>query len=312
MNITHLVFDSQQKLGISQFATETTDTLQYICGETAVKEGLLEVLEVDRAGDVNRLTVINHAEIPVFLMDGDLLVGAKQNRVVNTSVFLAPKAKIIIPVSCVERGRWHFVSSGFTFYPSVAPMSLRCEKSRQVSEHLRMYGLPDSDQGEIWDLVERYHSALRSESPTRSITDIISSRESKFSEFVSRFSPDDSANGLAVFMDRKLVAIDIFDRRDVYRTYFPKIVRAAAVDVFAARSAKSALTPAEAFFVTAETLDAVEELPKETHPGVSLGEERRFSGEEYAGFALYYADRLVHLSVSCSSRFNEGEKARRG
>ena len=48
------------------------------------------------------LRVINGADRPVLLLDGEELVGAKQNRVLNTSVLVAKGARLDIPVSCVE------------------------------------------------------------------------------------------------------------------------------------------------------------------------------------------------------------------
>jgi hypothetical protein len=45
--------------------------------------------EVSQAGAVPTLAVTNTADRPVLLLDGEELVGAKQNRVLNTSVLIA-------------------------------------------------------------------------------------------------------------------------------------------------------------------------------------------------------------------------------
>jgi hypothetical protein len=40
--------------------------------------------------------------------DGEQLVGAKQNRILNMTVLVAAETEVTIPVSCVERGRWGY------------------------------------------------------------------------------------------------------------------------------------------------------------------------------------------------------------
>ena len=44
----------------------------------------------------------------VLFLEGEELVGAKQNRILNTSVLIAAHTKSKIPVSCVEAGRWGY------------------------------------------------------------------------------------------------------------------------------------------------------------------------------------------------------------
>ena len=67
---------------------------------------LVRVTEVSDAGSVPELMVENKLDVRVFLMDGQELVGAKQNRILNTDVVVPAASTLKIPVSCVEQGRW--------------------------------------------------------------------------------------------------------------------------------------------------------------------------------------------------------------
>jgi ARG and Rhodanese-Phosphatase-superfamily-associated Protein domain len=94
------------------------------------------VTEVDQDGVVSALSVTNRAGRPLLLLDGDELVGAKQNRVLNTTVLVAARSQLTIPVSCVEQGRWQ--RRGERFAPGNASLyaSLRARKAARVSESL--------------------------------------------------------------------------------------------------------------------------------------------------------------------------------
>src|SRR3954449_5256945 len=78
---------------------ELPPTGRYLSGPRA--EALLAVTEVD-GGVVPVLDVYNDSELPVLLVDGETLLGARQNRIVTTSVLLAAKAKTRVAVTCVE------------------------------------------------------------------------------------------------------------------------------------------------------------------------------------------------------------------
>ena len=89
------------------------ETAAYLVLDDALATGQFRITEVSESGSVPRLLAINDNSSPIFLLDGEELVGAKQNRVLNLSIMLAPKSTTEIPVSCVEAGRWRTESQAF-------------------------------------------------------------------------------------------------------------------------------------------------------------------------------------------------------
>ena len=71
----------------------------------------------------------NLGQKPVLLLDGEELIGAKQNRVVNLTILAPPKQVIVIPVSCVEAGRWHVQTEAFRTAVHVMYSRARSAKS---------------------------------------------------------------------------------------------------------------------------------------------------------------------------------------
>ena len=83
------------------------------------------------------LKVLNRADVSVLLLDGEELVGAKQNRVLNTSILLKAQSEGVIPVSCTEHGRWSYMSAEFAASDDVMSPTLRSLKMRSVSASLK-------------------------------------------------------------------------------------------------------------------------------------------------------------------------------
>lgn len=297
MHTKSIGFHRSGRMGIVHLAGAECDTLEYVgCGR-AFAEKMIEVSEVNEAGSVNRLLVINHSDSFVFLMDGDVLEGAKQTRTLNTSVYLAPRTKSTIPVSCVEQGRWRYTSPRFSDAKYSPPIGLRASKTRSVSRSLREGSGHASDQMEMWNGVEQLHSRMNVNSPTGSLSDLFTGREKDFDSFVQGFEPHPDANGLAVFVGKRLLCVDLFNRRDVCAEYFPKIVRGAASEVFHLENKAEKPAEAESLFRAVDFLDRIESIESTTHNGVALGRETRFDGKEAIGFSLAYEGRLVHMAA---------------
>src|SRR5713101_8287413 len=105
---------------------------EYLTLEQAVPLGF-HVTELDAAGSVPELLAKNPLDHNVLLYDGEELLGAKQNRILNVTVLVPARSATTIPVSCVEEGRWstrsaHFTPSKHTAYPQ-----LRRRKAVQLS-----------------------------------------------------------------------------------------------------------------------------------------------------------------------------------
>ena len=79
---------------------------------TAIEREEAVVEEVDEDGEVANLSVSNRATRPILIPEGEILVGAKQNRVVNVSVLVASGSTFTLPDSCVEQGRWEYRRRG--------------------------------------------------------------------------------------------------------------------------------------------------------------------------------------------------------
>lgn len=80
--------------------------LDYMTLDEALLDKVLDVTEINEGGKVPSISVVNRSERMVFLMAGELLVGCKQDRVLNSSTMVPSKSEMTIPLACVEVGRW--------------------------------------------------------------------------------------------------------------------------------------------------------------------------------------------------------------
>ena len=68
-------------------------------------EQLVDASELSESGVVGRISVTNKSNSHLVLLDGEALVGAKQNRIVERSMIIGPQSSLSVPVNCVWSGR---------------------------------------------------------------------------------------------------------------------------------------------------------------------------------------------------------------
>lgn len=107
-----------QNMTIFPLVTQNGIKPHYLVLEQALEKGRVHITELDQEGSVPELNLVNRGKKPVLVVEGEELVGAKQNRTVNISFLIAGKTEIILPVntSHSSRGTTKYVVDPSTFF----------------------------------------------------------------------------------------------------------------------------------------------------------------------------------------------------
>ena len=198
---------------------------EYVTADVAIPLGF-RVTEVDAVGSVPELRASNPLEADVLLYDGEELIGAKQNRILNITVLVGALSEALIPVSCVEEGRWSSRSASFEAAPHAAYPELRRQKAERLAAAPMERG---SAQGIVWDEVRAKASRNRVLSPTGAQADIYQSRSLDLPELERVFALQAGQCG-ALFALGSAMTLDWVSRPDAWEHLHPRIVRGYALD----------------------------------------------------------------------------------
>jgi hypothetical protein len=270
----------------------------YLVLDEALAAGTARVTEVSEAGRAQRappeLRFLNEGDRPVLLLDGEELIGAKQIRVLNLTILAPGKQALIIPVSCVEAGRWSPRSAAFAAAPCAQYAAGRAMRTAQVTDSLRERGERTSDQGAIWADIDARASRLGAASPTHAMEAIYHHHTATIEDYVQFLPPAAGQVGALFCIHGDLIGLDLFDHPATLAKLLPKLVRSYALDAIdaaGARAQKPEPAAAQAF------LDATAKAAVETFPAVGLGEDARLAAPHLAGGGLLADGRVVHLAV---------------
>jgi hypothetical protein len=275
--------------------SSTPEQPGYTLLEEAVVSGVARVTELGEGGLVPELRFENLGENPVLLLDGEELVGAKQNRVLNLTILAPAKQAIVIPVSCVEAGRWHAESDAFRPAERVMYSRARAAKAAQVSFDMLVSDARRSDQSAIWDEIASKSARLGADSPTQAMNAMYDSRAVSLDAYMRAFAWTEEQAGVAFAIGPDVMGLDLLDHPHTLRAMFPKLLRSYALDAIEAPHSAAATASQMAEFLT--RIGKAERLVK---PAVGIGEDVRLTGEGISGAALW-AERYIHL---CAFKMN--------
>ena len=282
-------------------------SIEYLTLDEALPEGLIEVLETNEAGAVPELRVINWSPLSVMILDGEELVGAKQNRIVNTTILLKGNATTIIPVSCVEHGRWSYSSQRFRSEKRMMSPNLRSQKAQQVNFSIRASGEFRSDQGALWDGIAEKAERMHVASETGAMASIFEKERVSLDSYVKHFRLIEGQVGAVFMINGKVVGMDALGKPETFTKVFEKLIRSYALDAVdwfnPEKEHKYHKSKVTAFLKSALSAHL------EPHPSVGLGTDIRMESKKITGFALALDNEVLHVSLFAKEN-GDGEKMR--
>jgi predicted small secreted protein len=270
----------------------------YLVLDEAIEQGYATLRELDR-GSVSEIELVNRAERPVLLVDGQELVGAKQNRVLNLTILAPAKSKLRIPVSCVEAGRWTGSSPYFKPAERVMYPAVRAVRAEHVTRSMRETGSRRSDQHAVWGHIALRMAHMQVHSDTEAMAEIFESHSVSIEEYVRAFQWQDGQAGIVFAIDSHPLGLDLFDHPLTLRKLFPALLRSYALDALnCGRETCEPASPETMSDLLAKTAAA----PTFCDTAVGLGKDVRLFGPAIRGAALWAEERYIHV---CSFVHND-------
>lgn len=262
--------------------------------ELTLEEGLsssaILISETSEDGFVPELLVCNRSTRPLFLLDGEQVVGLKQNRTFNLSMLLPPVSRTVVPVSCVEQGRWFSRAEPPRAAEHVHFAKGRANKLRSVGRNLAEARSYRSNQSLVWGDIEERFQRSGSSSPTCAEADYFEERRRAVEQAAAAFRPEPRQVGALFGAGNRVIGLDLFGSPKLYRALHDKLLRSYLVDEINDGTVASPPPLEDAF----QTLKNLLDLPAKAFPSPGLGEARRLEGQGAAGAMLVVDDKCVH------------------
>jgi len=290
--------ESYENMTVVGFNIPENNPIDLMSLEIGLDLGLVEICEVNEDGTVGEVKVINKAVTPLLLLDGEEIIGSKQNRIVNTTIIIPAKSEKVIPVSCTESGRWNYNSTKFHYSKHMATSRVRRDKLNSVSNSLRCSNSFKSNQSEVWKNIAETEKDLKLHNQTCALHDSFNKKSSDIDEYKKAFKLHDKQNGLIVYINGKLVGFEIIYNSSRYKEYHNKLVESYILDAISRQNEEYEKEE----FNEDIFINKIKELEYETFDSVGLGVDYRLENDNIRGSAVIYKNNLINASF-----FNKAE-----
>ncbi len=255
--------------------------------DEALERDVLTVREADQ-GVVDAVEVRNTGRRYVFLMGGEVLSGARQDRMFRYDSLMPPYSGWRrVAVYCVEKGRWTPVVTAFG------------SKGHVANPALRQAAGEAAPQRDIWVGVDRKARELSvRQLESRAFAQIYEDAQVQqdLEEYESNLEPllREETCGAVALSRGEILAADIFASESLFDALWPKLLRSYVLDVKRRGPEPLGERPRVLRFLRGALSHTAGRRPLPT-PGV--GELVRLTGSPTGGTALLYDVEAVHAHL---------------
>ena len=254
----------------------------------------LIVSELESAS-VPQIQVHNPTDNPLLIPAGKVLSGGRQTRTVNVSILVAAGSTIIIPVSCVEAGRW-YGERRFEDSKRFASRRVRMEKQRSVARNVKNLRMKMSDQSAVWSSIDSEMISRHLSSDTKNFLyaeESLNDEKERFAAVQELLNegPEPQQNGIAIAQGDEIVSVEMFASPDALKSSYEALIRSAIFDSPDKKVKSPSEDAVQAFLdqiLSAETTEAT---------GVGLGTEYHIENEKFVAHALAYEGKFLHANA---------------
>jgi len=255
----------------------------FITLDEAMDRGWLRIKE-SGGGEVNFVEIKNNGMEMVYIMTGEMITGAKQDRMLQKDVLLpANSGWVKVPVYCVEHGRWVSVSPEFKSGGLVVPNIVRQRAKIEAS------------QSGIWEEITKSQEQLGVASGTGTVRDNYEDKRVKdaVEDYVTKFEKIPQLNkstiGVVVTVGNKIICFDMFANNGLLQKLWKKLVKSYAMDAMSGEKSLIDEDDVEEF------LDALEDAKFVSVGTPGLGDLLAIESNFGKGSALVFNDVVVHM-----------------
>ena len=286
-----------ENMAIIPIKTTPNYRLDIITLKKAIELGLGEVKECEQS-TVNTLIVKNDAITPLILIDGEEVIGGDQNRLVNSTILVAPKSQMKIPVSCTERGWWAYKSE---FKNSEYIANYETRRAKMNASRLNR-----PVQNTVWSSIDSLETVNEFCSPTSAMSESYDNLKIDHNEFIKAFSIEDNQNGVVIIINGEIKGFELFLNSEIYKEFHEKILKSYLID------AKNENTT---FSINIDEVKLVldKAIASNFEKKKSEGLEEVYEFENESGFGKLYSydQEIIHWSYFKQieeNSFNESEE----
>ncbi len=252
----------------------------------AVASGKFKIAELEEGASVNTLEVRNDTDKYVVLLAGEMIRGAKQDRIISFDIVVPPRGKVGVDAFCVEAGRWTEVSKHFKYEKEIAPASVRSAAQGK------------RDQNQVWAEVSEVNAGFGTVSGTDALTasyddPAFRADVQKYEKALKDVAKDKEIVGVIVVAEGEVKAGDVFANHDLFAAVWPRLLTSYAMDA-ALAGELGKVPPASAI---ASYLAQLEDAERERTYADELQKRSSLSAGEMAAYELEYKGKKVHLNV---------------
>ncbi len=187
----------------------------------ALQDGRLKINEHANGAMVNTLQAINTSKDTIYLMQGEVVVGGQQDRMLAQDVLIPPGATMDIAAFCVEHGRWQENGTGQGFSSTIGVVDQQVRKAAAEGE-----------QSRVWEEVAEDVAHNKTETRSGSYAHLMQDKEfqaerARYRERLLGLTTGRSGVvGVVAVSGNKVIGCDVFATEALFTQAYPQLIDA--------------------------------------------------------------------------------------